>query len=192
MLIRILENKNCHGILLDIGMPIIHRNCRYNCRVVALDGKILLIRPKIHLCNDGNYRQVFWQIKWPDSWPAKLMLWREMRFFTPWGRPRHVEDYYLPRIMRDLQGTSKVPMGDAVISTPDTCFGMETCEGMSKTLTWENMRNARHSKAAYIQLQNSSHRTRLTVTWVLTELKYFPIQAGLIILFENWMFELAW
>ena len=56
MLIRILENEKCHGILLDIGMPVIHRNCRYNCRIIALDGKILLIRPKIHLCNDGNYR----------------------------------------------------------------------------------------------------------------------------------------
>ena len=108
MLTRILENKLCHGILLDIGMPIIHRNCRYNCRVVALDGKILLIRPKIHLCNDGNYR--------------------EMRFFTPWGRPRHVEEYYLPRIMQEAQGALKVPIGDAVISTADTCFGMETCE----------------------------------------------------------------
>ena len=52
-----------------------------------------------------------------------------MRFFTPWGRPRHVEEYYLPRIMQSLQGAVKVPIGDAVISTPDTCFGMETCEG---------------------------------------------------------------
>lgn len=53
-----------------------------------------------------------------------------MRFFTPWGRPRHVEEYYLPRMMQSLQGAIKVPIGDAVISTPDTCFGMETCEGM--------------------------------------------------------------
>ena len=85
-----------------------HRSVRYNCRVLALDGKILLIRPKIWLANDGNYR--------------------EMRFFTPWQRPRHVEEYYLPEIIQETQGSTKVPFGDAVISTADTCVGAETCE----------------------------------------------------------------
>ena len=40
-----------------------------------------------------------------------------------------MEEYYLPRMMQQLQGAVKVPIGDAVISTPDTCFGAETCEG---------------------------------------------------------------
>ena len=31
----ILKNKDCHGILLDIGMPVLHRNNRFNCRVVS-------------------------------------------------------------------------------------------------------------------------------------------------------------
>ncbi|KAI1936225.1 glutamine-dependent NAD(+) synthetase [Ophidiomyces ophidiicola] len=108
MMARLLANEECHGILLDIGMPIMHRNLRFNCRVLAIDGQILLIRPKIWLANDGNYR--------------------EMRYFTPWERPRHVEEYYLPRIIQELQGSMKVPFGDAVISTPDTCVGAETCE----------------------------------------------------------------
>jgi NAD+ synthase (glutamine-hydrolysing) len=29
----------------------------YNCRVFLLDGRVLLIRPKLHLANDGNYRE---------------------------------------------------------------------------------------------------------------------------------------
>jgi predicted amidohydrolase len=29
----------------------------YNCRVLLLDGRVLLIRPKLHLANDGNYRE---------------------------------------------------------------------------------------------------------------------------------------
>jgi NAD+ synthase (glutamine-hydrolysing) len=29
----------------------------YNCRVLLLDKKVLLIRPKLHLANDGNYRE---------------------------------------------------------------------------------------------------------------------------------------
>ncbi|KAK2737415.1 glutamine-dependent NAD(+) synthetase [Myotisia sp. PD_48] len=108
ILCLILQDRSCDGILLDIGMPVMHRNTRFNCRIICLDGKILLIRPKLWLANDGNYR--------------------EMRYFTPWGRPRHLEEYYLPRMVRDIQGSVKVPIGDAVISTPDTCIGIETCE----------------------------------------------------------------
>ncbi|KAF2262727.1 glutamine-dependent NAD(+) synthetase with GAT domain-containing protein [Lojkania enalia] len=51
-----------------------------------------------------------------------------MRYFIPWGRPTHVEEYYLPRMIANVQGSQKVPIGDAVISTPDTCIGAETCE----------------------------------------------------------------
>jgi NAD+ synthase (glutamine-hydrolysing) len=29
----------------------------YNCRVILLNRKVLLIRPKLHLANDGNYRE---------------------------------------------------------------------------------------------------------------------------------------
>ena len=30
----------------------------YNCRVFLLNRRVLLIRPKLHLANDGNYRCV--------------------------------------------------------------------------------------------------------------------------------------
>lgn len=35
-----------------------HRNVRYNARVVVFNGQILLIRPKLWLANDGNYREM--------------------------------------------------------------------------------------------------------------------------------------
>lgn len=108
MLYRLLTDESCHEILLDIGMPVVHRNNRFNCRIICLNGQILLIRPKLWLAEDGNYR--------------------EMRYFIPWARPRHCEEYYLPRMIRKLQCRSKVMIGDAVVSTPDTCFGAETCE----------------------------------------------------------------
>jgi len=107
MLERILKDESCYDILLDIGIPIQHRNVRYNCRVICLNGKILLIRPKMWLANDGNYR--------------------EMRHFTPWPRPREYDEYHLPRRIQKLQGATHVTFGDAVISTPDTCIGVETC-----------------------------------------------------------------
>jgi predicted amidohydrolase len=32
----------------------------YNCRVFLLAGRLLLVRPKLHLANDGNYRETRW------------------------------------------------------------------------------------------------------------------------------------
>lgn len=108
MLKRIMIDQELHDIIIDVGMPIRHRDVRYNCRVIILDGKILLIRPKMWLANDGNYF--------------------ESRHFTPWMSPRETEGFHLPGMIQKLQGVSHVIFGDAVISTPDTCIGAETCE----------------------------------------------------------------
>ncbi|KZF19560.1 glutamine-dependent NAD(+) synthetase [Xylona heveae TC161] len=108
MLAKIIDHEDCQDILLDIGMPVRHKNVRYNCRVIVYNRKILLIRPKMWLANDGNYR--------------------EMRYFTPWLKPQQVEEYYLETIVGKITGQEKVPFGDALISTKDTCVGAETCE----------------------------------------------------------------
>ncbi|KAB8219661.1 hypothetical protein BDV33DRAFT_231407 [Aspergillus novoparasiticus] len=108
MLARIIDHADCQDIVVDVGMPVRHRNVRYNCRVIFYNRKIILIRPKMWLANDGNYR--------------------EMRYFTPWQRPQEIEDYYLESIVGRITGQYKVPFGDAVISTRDTCLGLETCE----------------------------------------------------------------
>lgn len=108
MLRQLLLDESTHGIIIDVGLPILHRNLRYNCRVLCLDGKILLIRPKMWLANDGNYR--------------------EMRHFTPWMRPRETEMFHLPKMLGEVQGETHVLFGDAVISTPETAIGAETCE----------------------------------------------------------------
>ena len=46
----ILKGAHTDGILCDIGMPVMHKNVRYNCRVFVLDGEILLIRPENDPC----------------------------------------------------------------------------------------------------------------------------------------------
>ena len=48
--------------------------------------KILLIRPKMILCNDGAYR--------------------ESRWFNAWKKEKETEEYYLPRMVREV--TSQV------------------------------------------------------------------------------------
>ncbi|GMG40519.1 unnamed protein product [Ambrosiozyma monospora] len=108
MYAQILTDERTNEILLDIGMPIIHKNRRFNCRVLSYNGQILMIRPKLFLANDGNYR--------------------EMRYFTPWLKPQYVEEFVLPRMIQKLTGQNTVKFGDAVISTADTVIGAETCE----------------------------------------------------------------
>ncbi|KAK2769449.1 glutamine-dependent NAD(+) synthetase [Emmonsiellopsis sp. PD_33] len=104
----IVDHPDCQDILIDIGAPVRHRNIRYNARIHILNKKILLIKPKMWLAGDANYY--------------------EYRWFTPWAKPRYVEDYYLERIVGDITGQATVPIGDAVISTYDSAIGIETCE----------------------------------------------------------------
>lgn len=55
---------NSQNMLIDVGMPIQHRNVAYNCRVAFLNKKILLIRPKLTNCDGGNYRETRWFSPW--------------------------------------------------------------------------------------------------------------------------------
>lgn len=104
----ILTSEDSTDILIDIGLPVMHKNVRYNCRIIAYNKEILLIRPKMWLANDGNYR--------------------EMRYFTPWRHYNKSEDYFLPRIIREVTGQTVVPFGDINLRSNFTFFGFETCE----------------------------------------------------------------
>jgi NAD+ synthase (glutamine-hydrolysing) len=82
---------------------------KYNCRVLFADGKILLIRPKMTMANDGNYR--------------------ESRWFTAWSKPRQTESFMLPSRIRQITGQQCVPFGDSAIQTSDgAVLGCEICE----------------------------------------------------------------
>ncbi|KAK6204428.1 glutamine-dependent NAD(+) synthetase [Scheffersomyces amazonensis] len=104
----IISHPDTKDILLDIGIPIIHKSNKYNCRIISYNAKILLIRPKLYLANDGNYR--------------------EMRYFTPWNRPKYFEEYQLPKFISKITQQSRVTFGDCVIETFETRLGCETCE----------------------------------------------------------------
>ena len=105
-LAALLASDLTDGILCDIGMPVMHRNVSYNCRVVLLNRRVVGVRPKVCLANDGNYR--------------------EMRYFTPWfidpTSPGYgaLEQYYLPRIVRELTGQRTVPIGIFAVAALDT------------------------------------------------------------------------
>lgn len=108
MLAELLTSPTTEDIICDVGMPVMHKSSLYNCRVIFLNKKILLIRPKMTMANRGNYR--------------------EMRWFLPWNKPREIEEHYLPEIIQLVTGQETVPFGDAVLATKETCLGSEICE----------------------------------------------------------------
>ena len=111
---ELLDGDLTDGILCDVGMPVQHRNVAYNCRVVCIDRKIVGLRPKVYLANDGNYR--------------------EMRYFTPWfvdpSRPGlgPLEEFRLPPSLQALTGATTAPIGVFVVEALDTALSFETCE----------------------------------------------------------------
>ena len=56
--------KLTNDILVDIGMPIHFKNTLYNCRVLCLNQRIVLIRPKMYLAGGNNYREGRWFTPW--------------------------------------------------------------------------------------------------------------------------------
>jgi len=108
VLAELLSDGDTDGILCDVGMPVLHRGVRYNARVFALDRRVLLLRPKTDLSDDGEYR--------------------ESRWFAAWRKPRSVEPFTLPRVVRDVTGQESTVIGDAVIETRDARLASELCE----------------------------------------------------------------
>lgn len=107
-LAAILQSDATDGILCDIGLPMMHNNVRYNCKVLCLNRRILLIRPKACLANDGNYH--------------------EPRFFAAWKHPESLETHTLSPLLAAAQGSRQVPMGMAILQTHETRVGCEICE----------------------------------------------------------------
>ncbi|KAI9660429.1 MAG: glutamine-dependent NAD(+) synthetase [Bathelium mastoideum] len=104
---ELLQDKDLYGIVIDVGLPVIHRGVLFNCRCILLNGDIQLVRPKMTLASEGQFR--------------------ENRYFTPWPR-RYVEDFTLPEPVATVVGKKTVCIGDAILSFQDTLVGWESCE----------------------------------------------------------------
>lgn len=107
---EILIEDAAQDILFDVGMPINHEGVYYNARVICHNRQVLLIRPKLSLANDGNFR--------------------EQRYFTEWPRqdPPLVEEHMLPSSIFAITGQRTAEFGECLLSTVDTVLGVESCE----------------------------------------------------------------
>ncbi|KAH7681208.1 NAD(+) synthase (glutamine-hydrolyzing) protein [Dioscorea alata] len=96
------------NVLCGIGMPIIHDSVRYNCQVFCMNRRILMIRPKMSLANDGNYRE----LRWFSAWTHKYML----------------VDFQLPSDVSEAISQSSAPFGYGYIQFLDVAVAAEICE----------------------------------------------------------------
>jgi NAD+ synthase (glutamine-hydrolysing) len=62
---NLLKDTDLNNILIVIGCPVIHNDVRYNTNFYIFNGQIVLIRPKMLLADDGNYREARWFTPWP-------------------------------------------------------------------------------------------------------------------------------
>ncbi|XP_061347600.1 glutamine-dependent NAD(+) synthetase [Gastrolobium bilobum] len=95
-------------IVCSIGMPVIKGLERYNCQVLCLNRRIIMIRPKMRLANDGNYR--------------------ELRWFTAWKQRDELVDFQLPSEISEALGQKSVPFGYGFVKFQDTAIAAEVCE----------------------------------------------------------------
>lgn len=162
VLADILRSDATDDIICDIGMPMVHRNVRYNCRIILFNRRIIMIRPKMVMADSGNYH--------------------ESRWFSMWPRGR-MEDFFLPRMIRNITGQSTVPFGEAVLATLDSCIGFEVCEEF-----W--VANAPHTTMALMGVEiisngSASHYEAGKLSEKFTMLQAALLKAGGVYLYAN-------
>jgi NAD+ synthase (glutamine-hydrolysing) len=98
-------------MLVDVGAPVMHRGVPYNCRILLLNREIVLVRPKMYLAGDGNYREPRWFRAWPPN--------------------RAIEEIVLPEHVRAATASRRAsaPIGPAIVQCDDgTTVACESCE----------------------------------------------------------------
>ncbi|GMT23683.1 hypothetical protein PFISCL1PPCAC_14980, partial [Pristionchus fissidentatus] len=100
-------SKQWPDLLVVTGMPVRFRGIVYNCLVALQNGFLLLIRPKLALCDDDVYRES----RWFAAWSEKATT-HEMRIDPDYGFEQDC-----------------VPFGDGVLESLDgVSIGFEICE----------------------------------------------------------------
>lgn len=101
-------DETCRNIVCDLGMPVQHDSLRYNCRVLFINGFILLIRPKMTLAGSGLHREHRWFSAWHSAWKTV--------------------NFNLPTVVREISGQTIAPFGCTLLRFNWVTLGLETCE----------------------------------------------------------------
>ena len=57
------------GMVVSLGLPLLHRNALFNCACMAVDGRIAGFVAKRFLCGDGLHYEPRWFKPWPAGGP---------------------------------------------------------------------------------------------------------------------------
>jgi len=106
----LFEQGATDDILCDFGMPVLFGSTLYNCRILCWNRRILLVRPKTAMADNGNYR--------------------ESRYFTAFRENKDVQlDLVLPGALQEKFGQKTAPFGiNALRTAAGICVGVESCE----------------------------------------------------------------
>lgn len=158
-LASLLERGATDGMTCDFGMPVLFCGTRYNCRVLCRDRKILLVRPKMALADNGNYR--------------------ESRYFTSYrkdtnrnkGGAETTETLVLPRIFREKFGQSTARFGIQYLRFGDgVTVGCESCEELwtprstHVDLALQGVEIIGNGSGSYHELRKLNQRLELVVS----------------------------
>ncbi|GJX85636.1 glutamine-dependent NAD(+) synthetase [Tanacetum coccineum] len=118
------------GILCSFGMPVIKGSERYNCQVLCMNRKIIMIRAKMWLANDGNYR--------------------ELRWFTAWKQKDQLEEFLLPTDISEALQQKTVPFGYGFMQFLDTtdCLLYAVWDSLSINISADIDKHERLAKTA--------------------------------------------
>ncbi|KAL8437571.1 hypothetical protein Efla_000434 [Eimeria flavescens] len=105
---KLVDSDLTDGILVELGAPVFFEGSQYNCRVLLLNRRVLLVRPKCVLVDEGGYR--------------------ESRYFAAWSVHRGLQELQLPAAVSKLTGQLTAPIGVALLRCRDSLLGFECCE----------------------------------------------------------------
>jgi NAD+ synthase (glutamine-hydrolysing) len=99
--LRVLEEiiPSTQGIVVSVGLPVLHRNAVFNAACLVADGKVLGLVTKRYLAGDG----IHYEPRWFKPWPVGKRATFEM-------------------------GSSSVPIGDLYFDVGGIKIGFEICE----------------------------------------------------------------
>ncbi|KAL0326691.1 UNVERIFIED_CONTAM: Glutamine-dependent NAD(+) synthetase [Sesamum angustifolium] len=97
------------GILCSFGMPVMRGAERYNCQVLCLNRKIVMIRPKMWLANGGSCGELRWFTAWKQKEPL-------------------LDEFLLPTHVSEALSQTTVPFGYGYIQFLDTAVAAEVCK----------------------------------------------------------------
>ena len=98
--------EDTRGMVVGVGLPVLHRGALYNCAALLVDGKLAGLAAKEHLAGDGIHYEPRWFRPWPPERSVKV---------PARGLPTH-------------SGEDLVPMGELVFDVGGYRFGFEICE----------------------------------------------------------------